>query len=193
MGASLILTFCCSVCYRILWQDVIHPRWCKRKGWKSLEIHPLYCKGIDFPSDREWHIGALVMTSNDQGFLTEFFLENTKRVDEALARPVVSPCVKPGSTVIGYKLLTYYPDCLRNRSGLMHRYEKEHRCRPGWELAVSKSTDDWENCLDGTESGVLTGNYGDFISSVPSSKKLKEQKKSFVKEWKDQCRGKSDE
>ena len=193
MGAGLILSFCCSVCYRILWQDVVRPRWGKRKRWRNLEIHPLYCKGIGHPNDQEWHVGAFVMTSNDRGFLTEFFLENTKRVDDALARPVVAPCVKPGSTVIGYKLLTYYPDGLQNRSGLMHRYAKEHGCRPSWELAVSKSAGDWKNCLDRTESGVLTGKYGDFISSVPSSKKLKDEKKAFVKEWKGQCRGKSDE
>lgn len=193
MGSGVFLTLWYSVCYCVLWKDIIRPWWYKRKKWTSLEIHPLYCKGIDSPSDQEWHVGALVMTSNNRGFLTEFFLENTKRVDDALARPVVSPCVKPGSTVIGYKLLTYYPNCLQNRRWLMHRYEKEHEYHPSWELAVSKSTGDWENCLDGTESGVLTGKYGDFISSVPSSKKLKEEKKAFVKEWKGQCRGKSDE
>ena len=192
MGAGLVLTFCYSVCYCVLWKDVVRPWWYKRKRWGSLDIHPLYCQAIDSPNDQVWHVGAFVMTSNDQGFLTEFFLENTKRVDDALGRPVVAPCVKSGSTVIGYKLLTYYPDCLQNRSGLMPRYEKEHRCRPSWELAVSKSSEDWETCLDGAEDGVF-GKYGDFLPAVPSPKKLKDEKKSFVKEWKDRCSGKSDE
>ena len=128
MGAGLVLTFCYYVCYCVLWKDVVRPRWYKRKRWESLEIHPLYCKRIDSSSDQKWHVGALVMTSNDPGFLTEFFLENTKRVDDALGRPVVSPYVKPGSTVIGYKLLTHDSDCLQNRKSLMTRYEREYRC-----------------------------------------------------------------
>ena len=180
MGAGLVLTFCYTVCYCVLWKDVVRPRWYKRKRWESLEIHPLYCKGMDSPSDQEWHIGALVMTSNDRGFLTEFFLENTKRVDDALARPVVSPCIKSGSMVIGYKLLTYYPDCLQNRSRHMHRYEKDRGCRSSWKLAVSESSEDWGTCLDGTEGGVLTGKYGDFLPAIPSPKKLKDEKKSWL-------------
>ena len=193
ISAGFVLTFCYSVCYCVLLKDVVRPWWDKRKSRKNFEIHPLYCKGVDSSSDQEWHVRALVITSNDRGFLTEFFLENTKRVDDALGRPIVSPYIKSGSTVIGYKLLTHYPDCLQNRSALMPRYEKEHRCRPSWALAVSKSSEDWETCLEAPEIGVLTGKYGDFLPTVPSAKKLKEEKKSFVKEWKDRCSGKSDE
>ena len=193
MGAGLVLTFCYYVCYCVLWKDVVSPWWYKRKRWESLEIHPLYCKRIDSSSDQEWHVGALVMTSNDPGFLTEFFLENTKRVDDALGRPVVSPYVKPGSTVIGYKLLTHDSDCLQNRKSLMTRYEREYRCLSSWELAVSKSSEDWKTCLEDTEIGVLTGKCGDFLPAVPSAKKLRDEIKSFIRQWKDRCSGKSDE
>lgn len=192
-GAGLILTFCYYVCYCVLWKDIIRPRWLKRKRWDSFEIHPLYCKGIDSPSDQEWHVSTLVMTSNDREFLTEFFVGNTKRVDKALGRPVVFPCVKPGSTVIGYRLLTHYPNCFHDRKRLMPRYEKEYRYRPSWELAISKSSEDWEICLEEAESGVLTGKYGDFLPTVPSAKRLRDEKKSFVKEWRDRCSGKNDE
>ena len=193
MSAGLILTFCYYICYCMLWKDIVRPRWHKRKSRKSLEIHPLYRKGIDSPNDQEWHVSALVMTSNDRKFLTEFFLENTKRVDEALERPIVSPYVKPGSTVIGYKLLPSHPDGLQNRNGLIPEYGKEHRCPCSWELAISKPSEDWRTCLEDTEDGVLTGKYGDFLPAVPSAKKLRDQKKSFVKEWKGRCSGKSSE
>ena len=136
-------------------------------------------------------MGALVITSNDHAFLTEFFLGNTERVNDALRRPVVAPCVKPGSTVIGYKLLAHYPNCLQNRSGLMPKYEREYGCRSSWELAVSKSSEDWKTCLEGTEVGVLTGKHGGFLPAEPSPKKLKDEKKSFIKKWKDRCSGKS--
>ena len=193
ISAGVVLTFCYSVCYCLLWKDVVRPWWYKRKRWESLEIHPLCRKRMDTPSDQEWHVGALIMTSNDRRFLTEFFLENTKRVDDALDRPVVSPCLKPGSTVIGYKLLTHYPEGFQSRKGLMPRYEKEYGYLPSWELAVSKSSEDWKTCLEDAETGVLNGKYGDFPPVLPSAKTLRKEIKSFIRQWKDKCSGKSDE
>ena len=182
ISAGFVLTFCYSVCYCVLWKDVVRPWWYKRKRWESLEIHPLYRRRMDTPSDQEWHVSALIMTSNDRGFLNEFFLKNIKRVDDALERPVVSPYLKPGSTVIGYKLLTHYPDGFQSGKGFMPRYEKEYGYRPTWEVAVSKSSEDWKICLEDTETGVLTGKYGDFLPALPSAKKLREEIKSFIRQ-----------
>ena len=187
-SAGLVLTFC----YSILWKDVVNPRWRKRKGWKSLEIHPLYYRELDTPSGQEWIVGGFVMTSNNREFLTEFFLEDTRRVDDALQSPVVSPHVKPNSVVIGYKL-THYPDCPQNRSHLIPKYGTGYGYQPWWELAVSKCADDWKTRLKDRQVNIVTEGYEGFLPTEPSTKELKHEKKSFIKEWKDRCSGKSDE
>ena len=185
---GLVLTFF----YFILWKDVISPRWRRRKGWKSLEIHPLYYRQLDTPSSQEWIVGGFVMTSNNREFLTEFFLGDIQRVDAALQRPVVSPYVKPNSVVIGYKL-THYPDCPQNRSHLIPKFGIQYRDRPWWELAVSRSAEDWKSCLEDRKVNIVAERYDGFLPAEPTTKELKDEKKSFIKEWKNRCSGKSDE
>ena len=181
-----------TVFYLILWKDVISPWRRRRKGWKSLEIHPLYCRELDTPSGQEWIVGGFVMTSNNREFLTQFFLEDIQRVDDALKTPLNSYYAKPNSVVIGYKP-THYPDCPQNRNHLIPMSGIEYENCDWWELAVSRSAEDWERLLENSKVNIVTEDYKDFLPEEPTTKKLKDEKKSFRKEWESKCSGKSNE
>ena len=189
---GLALTFFYFILWNILWKDVISPRWRRRKGWKSLEIHPLYYRELDTPSGQEWIVGGFVMTSNNRDFLIEFFLGDIQRVDAELQRPIVSSYVKPNSVVIGYKL-THCPDCPQNRGHLIPRIGTGYYDPAWWEVAVSRSAEDWKNCLEDRKVNIVTERYEGFLPEEPTTKKLKDEKKFFRKEWKRKCSGKNDE
>ena len=189
---STIATFALTLLYLILWKDFVMPWLRKRKGWKSLEIHPLHSKELDTPSDQEWLVGGFVMTSNDREFLIEFFLGDVQRVNNELQTPIDSPRVKANSVIIGYKL-THYPECPQNQRHLISKNGVEYGSYLWWELAVSESYDNWATILKNRKVNVSSDNYQDFLLGPPSPKQLKAEKKAFRKKWKNRRDGKSDE
>ena len=189
---STIATFALTLLYLMLWKDFVMPWLRRRKGWKSLEIHPLHSKQLDTPSGQEWLVGGFVMTSNDREFLIEFFLRDVQRVNNELQTPIDSPRVKANSVVIGYKL-THYPECPQNQRHLIPRNGEEYGHHLWWELASSESFEKWKAILKDRKVNVSSDNYQDFLLGPPSSKQLKAEKKSFIKKWKNRRDGKSDE